>query len=771
MRTVKATNVQFSGVMPGGHASASWEVVVENAYLIPPPALREGEWVVLRDGGHELWEGEILSVKPTVEGSTHKLMVEGGGMMTVAAKRRDVVVTWAHRGTDGWIRRPGTPELGSCTFDQNHIVLSAPIGSTEDFQASALTNMLAAQFVLHDEVSDATIDYLSSWRGWDTTADAGHTWSYDFYAAETMQGPFTLLESNTGTSSGGAGFTVVPAAGTKSLLVVLKCNAAAYTTTARKWVDIAPIVVLSSGRTTNPRIDEAMVSLAMRPGIALSYTSRPVGPPMDDLRVGSATDRVSVATGLQQLADYHAQPFDWGFWDNRSFDVGPRLITPDNDSRVIVVGGGRPGLVMWDVAEYDEDVPDYACVLFGNKDSASYPEGWTRRLYRPTTPPDDNVKLETLDYSDRILTDAAAQALGDNLVGRAPAIIPPDYVFRVHAQLAKQGRWPGNNTDPTSTVQDIGPNRLTGTVNGCAYTIASGWGGSNSPADPACITLDGTGDYITFGDAASLNFGAGARTIVVWWNPAAVGAHQALFTKRSWSGATTGWSLLQLSTGAYRFEVVSNWGTGAYRGVDSSVVAVADQLQCIAAMYDGSEASLYVDGVDVSTGRTGSAGAYNSDAATHAALGCRDPGGTIGYYANGALVSAIAFPRGLSAAEIAQIANAGPVIYDRSLAKGNVVIKGLVQNRKGALIPAHHVRAGWWIQHLETGSGKPLYIAGHNVNMTDRRNALTIGEDWMEEQIGVRSAELLALPETVAVDPETGEPTDPDPWKNWRVPA
>ena len=98
-----------------------------------------------------------------------------------------------------------------------------------------------------------------------------------------------------------------------------------------------------------------------------------------------------------------------------------------------------------------------------------------------------------------------------------------------------------------------------------------------------------------------------------------------------------------------------------------------------------------------------------------------------------------------------------------SLAKGTVVLTGTVKNRKGSIIPAKHVRAGWWIQHLEVGRGEPLYITGHSIDLAAGKNALTVGEDWMEAEIGVREAELLAFPAT-AVDPEAvtpPEPTDP----------
>ena len=99
--------------------------------------------------------------------------------------------------------------------------------------------------------------------------------------------------------------------------------------------------------------------------------------------------------------------------------------------------------------------------------------------------------------------------------------------------------------------------------------------------------------------------------------------------------------------------------------------------------------------------------------------------------------------------------------------KGTVVIEGEVQNRKGATVPAEHVRAGWWIQHTELAT-QPIYISGHSVSLNDHRNALTVGEDWMEDQIGVREAELLAIaptpaPEDVVPPEETPPPEEPNP--------
>jgi len=125
------------------------------------------------------------------------------------------------------------------------------------------------------------------------------------------------------------------------------------------------------------------------------------------------------------------------------------------------------------------------------------------------------------------------------------------------------------------------------------------------------------------------------------------------------------------------------------------------------------------------------------------------------------------WPRALTAAEVIADAAAGQESYDRSLASGTVVISGTVRNRKGAPVPAHHVRAGWWIQNLawqpDPGAPPPtLYITGHSVDLAGKKNALTIGIDWMEKEIGVRQAELLAIPPTVVPDAIAEDVVDPD---------
>ena len=136
----------------------------------------------------------------------------------------------------------------------------------------------------------------------------------------------------------------------------------------------------------------------------------------------------------------------------------------------------------------------------------------------------------------------------------------------------------------------------------------------------------------------------------------------------------------------------------------------------------------------------------------------------------GALGPVSAWNRALSAAEVAQVMNLGQVILDRSLDSGTAVITGSVMTQAGTVVPATHVRSGWWLQNLDDPGTderpKPLIITGASVNLASGENALTIGDDWMEAEIGVKMADLLALPapaDAVVTEDAVADYSDPVP--------
>jgi hypothetical protein len=512
-------SVQLSGSMPGGHGSGSFEVPTANAYLSPHHSLVEGAWVEASENGHELYEGEVFSIKPSAGSEGGKLSVSLGGLVSVAGKRGDVAQTWVHRSAGSWKRRPGTPSsLGSVSTDAGVIDLRVAKGATEDYSAAGLSSSIEAVYVLDDGMSDGTISFIDMAGVYDVVIESAAVWSWALYTAPGLGGPFTVAA--VGATNGFSTSWVddlVPPTGTKALMLRLSCTSGAHAVTAEKFVTLT-MDVYSSGRTTKPRIDEALVDLATRPGLALTSSSVPIGGGQDDLHVGGGGDTVTAAAGMDTIAALHAQPVMWAFWDQRHFSIDPTPSVPENDARVIVVGGGNPGLEQWDVAEYDEDVPDYCMVRFGNLDDADLPEGYPRRIYAPRTPPDDaDLRIEKLDFSSLILSDATAFALAANVIGSASgSSIPDGAVFDAHPATADAGRSPGNNADPTSGYQDAVDSGVAGTLVNFAFTPTSGWAGSGSPSDPTCLVGDGVDDYVTFGDLADLDFGTGAFTVRYW---------------------------------------------------------------------------------------------------------------------------------------------------------------------------------------------------------------------------------------------------------------
>jgi hypothetical protein len=641
-------------------------------------------------------------------------------------------------------------------------------------------------------------------------------------------------------------------------------------------------------------------------------------------------------------------------------------------------------------------------------------------MYRPTTPPDNaDLRVEIVDYSNLILSDASAAAAGDSLTGTSGVAsptgttIPDGAVFDAVPGLAKLGKYPGNNADPTSAYRVAYDAAVSGTLSGFAYTASSGWAGTNSPADPTCLVGDGVNDYVDFGDLAVCDFGTSAFSLRAWLKLNALPSAGSTYWAASKRDVDRGWSLGVTSAGKLRGyvggsgavapgPVVSATGTyssatdGAYTvltftGGGSVVVTSADTTPVAATALvvgggaaggqanggGGAAGGLYEDSVSltgtmtvtVGSGgttahnnggnstfgaRTAAGGGYGGYATTVAATGASGGGGSsssgytagggstgpgnvggngsanngggggggmgaagqdgstgyhggnggagttsaitgtslyyaagggaagygasgvpgsggssiggaggasgaaggdatanrgsggggsgngnntagkgsdgvvvvrflstpasansrqqsgstvmvtgrwydcamtysgsggdIALYVNGvaesltaagtvgaydlstaasvqlfkgpaatylsaALSRVTAWPRVLTAEDLADDEAVGPTIYGRSMDKGTVVISGTVKNRQGTTVPAHHVRAGWWIQHLETVNSTPLYITGHSVDLAAKKNALTIGIDWMEKEIGVRQAELLAIPATVVPEP------------------
>jgi hypothetical protein len=223
------------------------------------------------------------------------------------------------------------------------------------------------------------------------------------------------------------------------------------------------------------------------------------------------------------------------------------------------------------------------------------------------------VKVEVIDFSQYILSDKDARAIGDNAVATAQPAIPAGNIFDAHPGKAKLGILAGNNTDPTSQFQDMSDNPLFGTLSGMAYTTASGWGGSGSLTDPYHIQGDGLDAYVSWGDTPLLDFGTGAFSVRAWFKLTTLGVENPIISKRADGTTRQGWELYVSTANKLVARTSVDFGGGDYFQKTGGTTLVAGVWYHAVMTYAGSGGAiiLYLNGAAESLTSAGAAGAHD----------------------------------------------------------------------------------------------------------------------------------------------------------------
>jgi hypothetical protein len=147
--------------------------------------------------------------------------------------------------------------------------------------------------------------------------------------------------------------------------------------------------------------------------------------------------------------------------------------------------------------------------------------------------------------------------------------------------------------------KDNSTNAFAITVNG--DTRISKFAPFNPPASYSAASyggsgyFDGTGDYLSIADSATIRFGTGAFTIQGWVYRGAAGATHTIAAK---GGASTGWVLQITSTNVLRF-------TDTTTNIDTTTTIPASTWAHVAVVRTGTGANglkLYINAVDSATG-------------------------------------------------------------------------------------------------------------------------------------------------------------------------
>jgi len=174
----------------------------------------------------------------------------------------------------------------------------------------------------------------------------------------------------------------------------------------------------------------------------------------------------------------------------------------------------------------------------------------------------------------------------------------------------------GNGNNGTVTIGATGGYTSVGTCSSGTSTEA--WNAGTDGRFNSALGLDGTNDYVSVSQNASINAPGSQATFAGWYSFSSLSGPQALIDKRNAANSQISY-LLQLSppgrtTGTLRLTAgTSISGSPYYEGnqinILSNTVLATDTWYHIAAIYDGANSKIYINGVD-DTGAI--AGTYGS---------------------------------------------------------------------------------------------------------------------------------------------------------------
>ena len=180
-------------------------------------------------------------------------------------------------------------------------------------------------------------------------------------------------------------------------------------------------------------------------------------------------------------------------------------------------------------------------------------------------------------------------------------------VLHLDAQKAYQNQAFANGCTNSKLWRDIGPHGFTGTLHGFSSCgAATGWVGDGSVSDPYRLSMDGTDDYIGFGQPEELDFErTDPFTMEAWikadYNTVAFDRIMGRYANQR------GYVLMWRNTGVPRL-MIRNTATTNEINVESSITPTNGRYYHIVATYDGSStaagAKLYLNGADVSSIQT-----------------------------------------------------------------------------------------------------------------------------------------------------------------------
>ncbi len=223
------------------------------------------------------------------------------------------------------------------------------------------------------------------------------------------------------------------------------------------------------------------------------------------------------------------------------------------------------------------------------------------------------------------------------------ALLPLGSAMAAPPTTGQVGYWRANEGSGTTLVDSSGGSR-NGSLIGSPTWVAG--------QDGLALSLSGTGQYATVPDSAALDI-SGAITMATWVKPGRIGTQYLIKKAIQPPTGTNGYELSLASTGLPFVRFNQSTGPDLYR-VNATTIAAVGVWMHVAATYDGTTMSLYIDGVLEGSKAGPTAIATN---ALNLGIGAQPNGATP---LQGALDEVLLYNTALTPAQIAALATVAP---------------------------------------------------------------------------------------------------------------
>ena len=129
------------------------------------------------------------------------------------------------------------------------------------------------------------------------------------------------------------------------------------------------------------------------------------------------------------------------------------------------------------------------------------------------------------------------------------------------------------------------------------------------------IEFDGSNDDLTITDSADFNFSTGNWTVEFWWNPKSVNTNEGPMSVGYASGNTpAGLKFAWESNRLYLFAGQGNGSVLTSLYLDATAASLINKWNHIAAVYDGTNTDLFLNGTPSGRAQSSNYGAYDGSA-------------------------------------------------------------------------------------------------------------------------------------------------------------